>query len=467
MREQAPLLLTDEQMKEFITNGVLKLQTDFSKKFHEGLLAQLNQVYVEEGNPGNNILPRIRDLQKVFDHPVITGALTSVLGRHYLMHTHRHGHFNVIPTPGGWHKDSYWGYGRMRNHHSWWAMIMYFPQDTPIELGPTAVMPGSQYDETRTFTDTESPDAITSHGEAGTFVLIHYDIWHRATANMVGTPRYMLKFEFMRTEVPQAPSWDHQQPGWSLPAQGLSPYAYPTLWEENWNWLSGCVGSLADSKADDPALVADGSKRLADANEPVALEAAYELAARGELGRAALATALRSDELQISRVAAYGLSVAGEEVVASLADALADEREHVVRHAAFALGELGNLASAAVPQLVALTQAASAKVRITAIESLGMIFTPSEEIVAGLIQGLQDEDVQVRFAAALSLLRHGSAAEAAIPYLAEALDDENRYVSGHAMEALRYIDTDEARDILFKELFNMRWCSQTTKASTF
>ena len=41
-----------------------------------------------------------------------------------------------FPQPGGWHKDSYWGYNRMRNHHPWWAMIMYFPQDTPVELGP-------------------------------------------------------------------------------------------------------------------------------------------------------------------------------------------------------------------------------------------------------------------------------------------------------------------------------------------
>ncbi|CDN42712.1 hypothetical protein [Paenibacillus sp. P22] len=112
-----PALLTDEQMKAFIRDGVLLLQTDFPQEFHDGLVSQLNEVYNEEGNPGNNILPRIRDLQKVFDHPVVTGALTSVLGPDYLLHTHRHGHFNASPQPGGWHKDSYWGYDRMRNHH--------------------------------------------------------------------------------------------------------------------------------------------------------------------------------------------------------------------------------------------------------------------------------------------------------------------------------------------------------------
>ena len=134
MAIQQPLLLNDQQMKSFITNGFLILKTDFSKEFHAGLVDQLNEIYEKEGNPGNNILPRIRDMQKVFEHPVITGALTSVLGPNYLLHTHRHGHYNSIPKPGGWHKDSHWGYDRLRNHHPWWAMIMYFPQDTPIEL---------------------------------------------------------------------------------------------------------------------------------------------------------------------------------------------------------------------------------------------------------------------------------------------------------------------------------------------
>ena len=62
-----PVLLTDDQMKAFIRDGVLLLKTDFPRSFHEDLVNQLNEVYAEEGNPGNNILPRIRDIQKVFE----------------------------------------------------------------------------------------------------------------------------------------------------------------------------------------------------------------------------------------------------------------------------------------------------------------------------------------------------------------------------------------------------------------
>ena len=75
----------------------------------------------------------------MFDDPVIKGALTSVLGEGYMMHPHRVLHDN---PPGSdqqvWHHDSYWGYKRkVHNHHPWWVMIMYYPQDIYERIGPT------------------------------------------------------------------------------------------------------------------------------------------------------------------------------------------------------------------------------------------------------------------------------------------------------------------------------------------
>lgn len=463
-----PLLLTDEQMVTFIKEGVLLLKADFPKAFQERLLAQLNEVYSDEGNPGNNILPRIRDLQKVFDHPVITGALTSVLGPNYLLHTHRHGHYNASSVPGGWHKDSYWGYGRLRNHHPWWAMIMYFPQDTPIELGPTGIFPGTQYYETRTFNE-ENPDGeVTASGEAGTFALIHYDIWHRSTANLLGKPRYMLKFEFMRTLAPTEPTWNNKISSWPPIVGGeRAGTSHEILWEENWNWLSGRMGSLVNTKPGDAVVIDKLTLQLQNEEEAESLNAAYELASRGESGTAALLKSLLHDDVRVSRKAAYGLAVAGSEAIPGLITVLDDERDATVSHAAFALGELRGLAENTVPKMVKVLGNRNAKVRSTIVEAIGLIGQPVAETVSALVSGLQDEDDQVRFTSALSLLRMGSAAADAVPALAEALDDVNRYVRGHASQALRAINTEAAREILFKELFNVRWCSDTTKASTF
>lgn len=358
-------LLSDDQMRQFIMNGYLLLKTDFPQSFHEALLGQLSAVYAKEGNPGNNLLPRIPQLQKVFDHPVVKGALTSVLGEGYMMHSHRHGHYNSSPKPGGWHKDSYWGYKRMRNHRPWWAMIMYFPQDTPVELGPTGVMPGTQNYETRTFAADDSAGEATAAGEAGTFVLIHYDIWHRSTANLAGRERFMLKFEFMRTQAPTSPSWDNREPEWTPPAS-IEPPLYPheAMWRDAWYWLSGReeagagqgqggaagggelaaqVAALLETlRAGDDAARTQASDRLAvlgaaaapygavaaleralaDAFEPAALNAAYGLARSGEAGGEALLRALRHGDRAVSRLAAYGLAVAPSAPLRGLADTL-------------------------------------------------------------------------------------------------------------------------------------------------
>jgi len=467
MSTEAPLLLTDEQMRQFITQGFLILKTDFSPEFHQNLNEQLNHVYEKEGNPGNNLLPRIRELQKVFAHPVITGALTSVLGPNYMLHAHRHGHFNAVNTPGGWHKDSYWGYSKVRHHHPWWAMIMYFPQDTPKELGPTGIMPGTQNYQTRTF-ETESPHEVLASGQAGTFALIHYDIWHRSTSNLLGQPRYMLKFEFMRTAAPESPSWNNVERQWKEPSELRTPIAnHETLWEETWNWLHGVVGNLAGTAPEDSEAVGQLTARLEDSFEPVSINAAYELARRGQAGVNVLLKALRHENAAISRTAAYGLSVAGKEAVQGLIAALDDSRTETVVHAIFALSEQRDRASDAVPKLIGLLEHQENSVRQAVAEAFGLIGSPVQQCVTGLIRCLQDVDVQVRFMAGLALCRIGSEAASAVPQLEHALDDENRYVRAHAAEALRYIGTEKAKDVLIQSLFHSRWCSTTTPASTF
>ncbi|WP_282936513.1 HEAT repeat domain-containing protein [Paenibacillus sp. RC67] len=469
MGREVPVLLNDEQMRTFITEGFLILKTDFSEEFHQRLTEQLNQVYEQEGNPGNNLLPRLRDLQKVFDHPIVTGALTSVLGSNYLMHTHRHGHFNASPKAGGWHKDSYWGYKKMRNHHPWWAMVMYFPQDTPVELGPTGVLPGTQNYESRTFVPDDVEGEAVASGQAGTFALIHYDIWHRSTPNILGKPRYMLKFEFMRTEAPTAPSWDCIDPEWKQPASfSTNIVEHEEMWKDTWNWLSGQVGSLADTVQADSAQVQELAAQLEDAFEPNAINAAYGLAAMGAQGIEALLQGLHNENAKVSRTSAYGLSAAGAGAVAGLEAALTDERVETVVHAVFALGELRHLASFSIPKLLELLDASTnVVIRQAVAEALAMIGTPTEQVVDGLISCLQDEDVQVRFTAGLSLCRMGAAADKAVPALEHVLEDDNRYVRGHAAEALHYIGTDAAKNVLIDFLLKSRWCPTTTPQNTF
>ena len=97
------------------------------------------------------------------------------------------------------HQDS----GKEWSHHTRRLLVFYYPQDTPVELGPTAIAPGSHYYNT--------PDGVTASnefpvcGKAGTVAIVNYDLWHRAMPNRTDKNRYMMKFLFARMSEPQSP----------------------------------------------------------------------------------------------------------------------------------------------------------------------------------------------------------------------------------------------------------------------
>lgn len=507
-----PILLTDEQMRHFIAHGYLLLQTDFSPEFHAAMSQNIREVMKKEGNPGNNILPRVPEVQAVFKHPVIRGALTSVLGPEYIMHPHRHCHFT---EPGrkvqSWHKDSYWGHAKVRNHHQWWAMIFYYDHAVDEELGPSSLMPGTQYYNNRTGDEREQDVHLL--GESGAFALIHYDLWHRGTANLsADRTRSMLKFQFVRMARPTSPSWAHTGQPWQLMNGDGPPNPHETIWQHQWQWLggqtginhgtnhgakggNGAVGHLVDQlaggdkwarlqAADELGLLGAAAGdaipalagALADDYEPVALNAAYALAGMGASAADALLTVLDQGEQAAKRNAGYGLSALGAPAVNGLIAHLAHGDEQTRGYAAFALGEIGlqghDAAQAAVDGLGKLAQDESEWVRRNMVEALGTLAVQNqpaaqEAAVATLAQRLQDADGQVRFTTALSLTRLGPVAASAVPALQGALQDENRYVRANAVDALNRIGTPAAQRVLIDYLLGSRWCPSTTPESTF
>ncbi|MEZ4618138.1 MAG: HEAT repeat domain-containing protein [Caldilineaceae bacterium] len=502
-----PLLLTDEQMRQFISHGYLILNTDFPADFHNSLSQRIAEVMEKEGNPGNNILPRVPEIQEVFRHPTIRGALTSVLGTDYIMHPHRHCHFTL---PGrktqSWHKDSYWGHAKVRNHHQWWAMIFYYNHAVDEELGPSGLMPGTQYYNNRA--GDESEQDIRMRGEAGTFALIHYDLWHRGGANLsANRTRSMLKFQFVRMARPAGPTWNHSGSSWAPMNGDGPPNQHETIWQHQWQWLgghessnrsqqaNGGVGSYVDAltgvNKQQRLHAADGlgmmgqaagdaiptlATALTDEYEPIALNAAYALAGMGAPAVDTLLTALESENKDVSRNAAYGLAALGTPAINGLTEHLTHANEQTRGYAAFALGEIGltgtSAAATTATALASLMNDESEWVRRNTVEALGTLGltdnqAAEQHTVQTLAAALQDSDGQVRFTSALSLARIGRQAAAAVPALQQALHDENRYVRANAVDALSRIGNAEAQAVLVDYLLASRWCPSTTPDSTF
>ncbi|MBI1930653.1 HEAT repeat domain-containing protein [Candidatus Poribacteria bacterium] len=493
-------LLNDEEMRNFIVNGYVMVKADFPAGFHETIYQKTKTAFEKEGNPGNNLLPRIPEIQEVFNHPAVRGALTSVLGPNYIMHSHRHPHYNPPGSTGqNFHKDSYWGYQKVRHHRPWWAMALYYPQDVTEENGPTAILPGTQYLMTRTHDDSEVE--LPLFGEAGTVTIIHFDLWHRAMPNRSLNPRYMMKFQFTRMENPQRPTWNVENPMWMPIENGASPQ-HQVMWRHLWNWSSGkgallektaspsangnvsqWIKALGDedasvrlNAADELGLIPESAQdaipalrgALGDVLEPVGLNAAYALGAIGAPAVPMLIEALGDASDSVRLNAAYGLGAVGTPAVPMLIEALGDASEPARRYAAYALAQMGQSAQDAVPALIVALGDASEPVRRNATDALGTMGQLAQDAVPALIETvLRDKDGQVRFDAALALARMGQPAHDAVPALIKALKDENRYVRDHAVVALHRIGTPEAQDALFHYLLTARWCPSTTKESTF
>lgn len=514
------LLLTDAQMQAFIAQGYLRLRTKLPESFHRHVYDRIERLTggQQENNPGNNLLPQIPELREVLADPVVVGALTSVMGPGYSLHPHRALHNNSPGSdPQSLHKDAYCGYRsrvRVRNHRLRWAMIMYVPQATPPERGPTGVVPGSQFQTRRP--DPEFAPEVPGSLEAGGFLLIHFDVWHRKMKNHTNSHRFMVKFEFSRMAEPTEPTWDHREPDWRLseaPSLDMS-----AVWRSQWRWLRNATGerapensSLPDAHAihkqlehADPRVRLRAINALAcaptetseirrdlgalldDACDPVSITAAYALAAAGGDAVDTLRAAIeRNDgphvaeresyevpddylvnEERIARNATYGLSEVGLPAVPACLALLRSGDPRARKLAAFALGEIAGTDNHVARCLAAATRDPEVTVRVTAAEALGRK-PGSADGIAALTNLMGDPASEVRFSAVFSLAQLGPAARSAVPVLQASFNDENRYVLGYAVEALERIATPDATRSLVAFLKTARWCPHTSPQSIF
>lgn len=343
---------------------------------------------------GNNILPALPELARVFESRRCRGALASLLGPGYLMHPHRFCHQS---EPGRqaqtWHRDSFWGHWYPRSHRLYWVMAFYFPQDTPVEVGPTGILPGSQYfhkDREGSgplvcgrFSDRDLHSGILNACwnvqekhltcRAGSVFLIHYDLWHRGGANVSQDGlRFMFKFQFSRLAPPPAACGMASKAAGSdqVPSSPWEPFLLDSRWREGlvplwqgvWEWLHGetANGAAPDGAPPDeagaPLLPLDWEKLLAD-------------------------LALRGDHHEPRRVAAaWALGRSGAPA-ARLVSELGRKLQLWGRHAAQALEAAG---PAAMPAL--LLEAPRLRKSAAAVHALGRLLDaagPPESVAAG------------------------------------------------------------------------------------
>ena len=448
------------RMRHFIVNGYVTVTTELPAQFHDAVYEKTVSVFDKEGNPGNNLLPRIPEIQRIFDDPNVSGALTSLLGADYYMQPHRHPHYNPPGSGGqGLHQDG----GKRWSHHTRRLLVLYYPQDTPVELGPTGVVPMSHYYSTGEGAGVSPEQPVV--GEAGTVAFANYDLWHRAMPNSSEKRRYMMKFLYARMSEPEAATWANRETEWAN-GTPVGPAEHQEMFRHLWNWHRGIEddGSHGTSNG---ASLSDLISSLNSTSELTGLQAAYELPRFGEKAVPALVRCLEEESEMTRRNACYALNAVGSPAVEALRDALKDSREYVRDNAAEALGDLGNRAEPAVSALVEMLADESGSVRSHTVEALGTTSQSSSIAVPGLVKALEDESEGVRRNAVFALARIGRNAADAVEGLQNMLFDANRYIRGDAVHALYRIGTPEAKSVLLRHLQTTRWCPITSSESTF
>ena len=340
------------------------------------------------------------------------------------------------------HQDSYENDQNVRHHRTRWTMAFYYPQDVSLDMGPTAILPATQY-----YNSSEQAyerEELPLCGRAGTVTIVHYDLWHRAMPNASDRDRFMVKFLFTRMGEPRAPSWDHRDGTWQ--AEGTDP---PTeLCRRAWDWMRGTDGTIAPT-----AVSLDELRRALEAEaEAERLRTAYALAARGEESMPVLLNALRSEaavrlEANLANAhtnpsqldAVFALSAVGRPAVPHMVELLGENDWWLRAAAADVLGDLGTTASDTVPHLTRVLDDEAEWVRRNAVEALGNIGPAAVEAVPALSRRLQDSESWIRHNAALSLAKIGPAAAEAVPALRKNIDDEDRYARANAAVALERI----------------------------
>ncbi len=233
--------LTDTQVMEFCKNGFLMF---------EGVVPdEINQRVCQYSDEHEAQVPAGEDwyIENVTLNPQVTGAIRSVLGKNFRYNLFAGNHRVQCPTraTGGWHNDG----GSVYKPHLDSLQVFYYPQHTPVELGPTEVVPGSHFLvhlQRWMGHYTGIKGAVSTAAPAGSIFLTIYSIWHRRSTSTASGIRNLIKYWYIRTSPPERdwviePDFDLVRPYHFPPGQSFHREHHHTVNDaaEIFYWLCG------------------------------------------------------------------------------------------------------------------------------------------------------------------------------------------------------------------------------------
>ena len=241
--------LTDTQVLQFCRDGYLCLQGVVPDEINQRTCDYLNgdlpinPCFIPKGMTHAD-LERMQDTHEpssilledwyiahVLLNRELAGVLRSLLGKNVGLPVLVSNHRVECPMPAqGWHQDADHVFGPEIN----FLEVFYFPQDTPLEMGPTELLPGSHIHST---SRDIAEKGVASDGPAGSFVIHSQSILHRRGESTAEGLRHMLKYSYWRTVAPTR-DWK-QEPEFDLQTAEYGGHGVARYVAHMFYWLCG------------------------------------------------------------------------------------------------------------------------------------------------------------------------------------------------------------------------------------
>ncbi len=240
--------LTDSQVVEFCKQGFLMLEgvvpDDINRRAFD---------FIEEHG---HVPIREEDwfVEQVLLNEEAAGVVRSLLGANFAIPTGVANHRIKCPMPAQeWHQDGGSRVGPEITH----LQVFYYPQDTPLEFGPTEVLPGSHHLSTQQRWMQHYGSvrgAVRTAAPAGSIFVTAYPIWHRRSASTAEGMRNMLKYCYWRMEPPRRdwivePDFDYAMAPYSFDGKPLHWSQFRDWYDaaEMFFWLCGDPGKMEEA----------------------------------------------------------------------------------------------------------------------------------------------------------------------------------------------------------------------------
>jgi hypothetical protein len=244
-------LLTTEQMATFVARGFLRFDELVPKVLNDRIMAEIDRGAVKAqpcGTPLSKCYPGTA-VREMLEMPEIRGAIESLVGPdpsfdHQAVHVRQ-------PNEGaaqGMHGDSI-----IDTRMAFDIQLMYFPHDTPLEMGGTLIVPGSHF---RRINEADIARYQNFVGQvplvcnAGTLLIVHHGIWHCGRRNQTDQKRYMFKIR-LNPRVKQVRLWNTDDldtmDGVNKPlyvAETMQTEDVQTIFERQEPWFENASGRI-------------------------------------------------------------------------------------------------------------------------------------------------------------------------------------------------------------------------------